>query len=379
MQRAESFALITGSDLENERMQAELLRRWADLLTSYCLNLQPGETVLIAAETVAEPLVTATAQAVIRKGCVPVVRLEIPGLNEYLINHGTEDQILAVPAASFAEAGSIDARIRILAETNLKRTADPKKQALFDKAREPLRRLSSRKKWVLTQYPTSTYAELAGMSLEEYEAFVCSAMFLDQADPVVSWKELGERQSRVINLMKNAKTVKLHAKGTDLTFDVSGRTWINSDGRRNMPSGEIFTGPVETSATGKLSCTQPVLRDGHLLEGISMLFENGKVVEAKAKTGQDYLRAMIAMDDGASFVGELGIGLNEGIDRFSGSILYDEKIGGTAHVALGSSYPETGGTNRSALHWDFIIDMRIGGKIMADDKVVCNNGQWALD
>jgi aminopeptidase len=146
-----------------------------------------------------------------------------------------------------------------------------------------------------------------------------------------------------------------------------------------MPSGEIFTGPVETSATGKLSCTQPVLRDGHLLEGISMVFENGKVVEAKAKTGQDYLRAMIAMDDGASFVGELGIGLNEGIDRFSGSILYDEKIGGTAHVALGSSYPETGGTNRSALHWDFIIDMRIGGKIMADDKVVCNNGQWALD
>lgn len=360
-------------------MQPELLRRWAELLTDYCLAVQPGETVLIASETTAESLVTATAQAIVRRGAVPVVRLEIPGLQEYLIDHGTDDQILAVPAASFAEAGSIDSRIRILAETGLKTVADPKKQALYDKAREPLRRLSARKKWVLTQYPTQTYADLAGMTLDEYEAFVCSAMFLDHADPVAAWKKLGERQSRVIDLMKNASKVRLVAKGTDLSFDVGGRTWINSDGKRNMPSGEIFTGPVETSASGRLTCLQPVLRDGHLLDGITLTFEKGRVAEAKAKTGQDYLRAMIAMDEGASLVGELGIGLNEGIDRFSGSILYDEKIGGTAHVALGSSYPETGGKNRSALHWDFIIDMREGGRIMADDRVVCDNGHWVID
>ena len=359
-------------------MQAELLRRWAELLTDYCLGVQPGETVLIASEIKAEPLVTATAQAVIRKGGVPVVRLEIPGLQEYLINHGSDDQLLSVPAASFAEAGSIDARVRIMAETTVKHVADPKKQALFDKAREPLRRLSSRKKWVLTQYPTSTYAELAGMSPDEYEAFVCSAMFLDHADPVAAWKELGQRQARVIDLIKHATKIRLVANGTDLTFEVGGRKWINSDGKRNMPSGEIFTGPVESSATGRLTCTQPVLRDGQLLEGIVLTFEKGKVVQADATKGQDYLRAMIAMDEGASFVGELGIGLNDGIDRFSGSILYDEKIGGTAHVALGSSYPETGGTNRSALHWDFIIDMRDGGKILADDKTVCQNGKWAL-
>jgi len=359
-------------------MQAELLKRWAELLTDYCLGVQPGETVLIASELQALPLVTTTAQAVIRKGGVPVVRLEIPGLQDYLINHGTDDQLLRVPAASYAEAGSVDARVRIMAETAVKHVVDPRKQALFDKAREPLRLLSSRKKWVLTQYPTNTYAELAGMSLEEYEAFVCSAMFLDHADPVAAWKELGQRQSRVIDLVKNAGKIRLVANGTDLTFNVGGRTWINSDGKRNMPSGEIFTGPVENSASGRLSCTQPVLRDGHLLEGIELAFENGKVVEARATKGQDYLRAMIAMDEGASLVGELGIGLNEGIDRFSGSILYDEKIGGTAHVALGSSYPETGGTNRSALHWDFIIDMRQGGQILADDKPVCNNGQWAF-
>jgi aminopeptidase len=359
-------------------MQAELLRRWAELLTDYCLAVQPGETVLIASELKAEPLVTATAQAVIRRGALPVVRLEIPGLQEYLINHGSDDQLLTVPLSSFSDAGSIDARVRILAETTVKQVANPVKQALFDKAREPLRRLSARKKWVLTQYPTSTYAELAGMSLDEYEAFVCSAMFLDHADPVAAWKELGQRQARVIDLIKNSSRIRLLATGTDLSFEVGGRTWINSDGKRNMPSGEIFTGPVESSANGRLTCTQPVLRDGQLLEGIELAFENGKVVEARATKGQDYLRAMIAMDDGASLVGELGIGLNEGIDRFSGSILYDEKIGGTAHVALGSSYPETGGKNRSALHWDFIIDMRQGGKILADDKAVCDNGQWAF-
>lgn len=357
-------------------MQAELIRRWAELLTDYCLQMQAGETVIISGEMAAESLVTETAKAVIRKGGVPIVRLEIPGLSEYLIEHGTSDQITAVPASSYAEAGSIDSRIRILAETNADRAVDPARQALFDKSREPLRRLMSRKKWVLTQFPTATYARLAGMTLEEYEAFVSSAMFLDQADPVAAWQELGRKQSRIIDLLKNASKIRLVGAGTDLTFNVGGRKWINSDGRRNMPSGEIFTGPIEDSANGKLTCLQPVLRDGRLLEGISLSFENGKVVEATAKSGQEYLQAMIAMDEGASFVGELGIGLNDGIDRFSGSILYDEKIGGTTHVALGSSYPETGGTNRSALHWDFIIDMRSGGSILVDDKPLCQNGIW---
>lgn len=357
-------------------MQSELIRSWSELLIDYCLQMQAGETVLISGESPAEPLIAETARAVIRRGGIPVVRVEIPGLTEFMIENGTHDQITTVPLTAYTDAGSIDSRIRILAETSANRAVDPARQAMFDKSREPLRRLSARKKWVLTQFPTAIYAQLAGMTLEEYEAFVSSAMFLDQADPVAAWKELGRKQSRIINLLKDAKTVRLIAAGTDLTFNVGGRTWINSDGRRNMPSGEVFTGPVEDSASGKLTCTQPVLRDGRLLEEISLTFEKGKVVEATARTGQDYLRAMIAMDDGASLVGELGIGLNDGIDRFSGSILYDEKIGGTAHVALGSSYPETGGKNRSALHWDFIIDMRQGGAILADDKPLCNNGIW---
>jgi aminopeptidase len=360
-------------------MQNELIKRWADLLTDYCLQVQPGETVLITGELPATELVNQTARAVIRRGGLPLVRLEIPGLTEFLIENGSDDQLTTIPVSTYTEAGSIDARVRITAETDQNKPVDPARQTLFNKAREPLRRMTGRKKWVLTQFPTATYARLAGMSLEEYEAFVASAMFLDRDDPSLAWRDLGKKQARVIDLVKNATKIRLVATGTDLTLDVSGRKWINSDGRRNMPSGEIFTGPVETGVNGQLSCVQPVLHDGRLLEGIVLAFENGRVVEARSKTHQDYLRAMLSMDEGASIVGELGIGLNEGIDRFSGSILYDEKIGGTAHVAVGSSYPETGGSNKSALHWDFIIDMRQGGRILVDDKALCNNGQWAID
>ena len=360
-------------------MQAELIKRWADLLTDYCLQVKSGETVLVMGEVAALELVDQTARAVIRRGGLPIVRLDIPGLTEYLVEQGTDEQITTLPVSAFADAGSVDARVRITAETDEDYEIDPARQAMFHKAREPLRRLSARKRWVLTQFPTPTYARLANMTLEEYEAFVSSAMFLDRDDPAAAWRELGLKQSRIIDLVKNAGKIRLVATGTDLTLDVSGRRWINSDGRRNMPSGEIFTGPHETGVTGRLTCTQPVLHDGRWLEGIELIFEKGRVIESRARKNQDYLRAMLAMDEGASIVGELGIGLNEGIDRFSGSILYDEKIGGTAHVAVGSGYPETGGTNKSALHWDFIIDMRQGGRIYVDDKVLCNNGQWAID
>ncbi|MBI1324991.1 aminopeptidase [bacterium] len=360
-------------------MTTETLRKWADLLVDYCVQIKPGETVLIASETTAEPLARLTAEAAIKRGALPIIRLEIPGMTEYLIRHGSLDQIRHVHVSTYADASSADARIRILAESQVKTETDPEKKAIYEKAREPLRHLMAGRRWALTQFPTETYAQLAGMSMQDYESFVTSAMYLDRDDPVAAWQELGRRQAKVIERVKVASKIRLVAEGTDLTLDVTGRTWINSDGRRNMPSGEVFTGPHENSAQGRLHCARPVLRDGVRLEGITLTFEKGKVVEAAATVGQDYLRAMIAMDEGASFVGELGLGLNDGIDRFSGSILFDEKIGGTAHVALGSSYPETGGTNRSALHWDFIIDLRDGGKILADDSVVCENGLWRID
>jgi aminopeptidase len=182
----------------------------------------------------------------------------------------------------------------------------------------------------------------------------------------------------LVEFMSGVKSLRIEADGTDLALSVAGRTWINSDGRRNMPSGEVFTGPIEDSANGRVRCGFPVCREGRELKGIALEFEGGRVVEAKAEQGEEYLRSMLDLDAGARRLGELGLGLNSGINRFTGSILYDEKIGGTVHLALGQSYPETGGVNASALHWDLIVDTRVGGRITADGQVVMEDGIWRV-
>jgi aminopeptidase len=278
------------------------------------------------------------------------------------------------------EAEAADARIRICAESDTRAMAriDPARQAAVDRARDPIRRAAGRKRWVLTQYPTGAYALDAGMSLSEYESYVASAMFLDRSQPVAAWQALGRRQQGLVEFMSRVKTIRIEADGTDLTLSVAGRIWINSDGRRNMPSGEIFSGPIEESAQGRLRCTFPVCRGGRELSGIELRFEDGQVVEARAEEGEAYLRSMLELDPGAGRLGEIGLGLNPGINRFTGSILFDEKIGGTVHVALGRSYPETGGVNESALHWDLIIDTRKGGRITADGNVVMEDGRWQV-
>ena len=357
-----------------------LIARWATLLVDYCLRVEPGETVLIAAELDARPLVEACYREVVRRGAHPIVRVELPGLAEFFVEHAGEGQLAFLSPISIREAEVVDARIRISAESDTRsmRGVDPNRQAIVDRARAPLRELSSKKRWVLTQYPTSAYAVDAGMTMADYEAYVASAMFLDVDDPVAAWQGLGRRQAGLVEFMSGVSEVRIEAEGTDLTLSVAGRTWINSDGRRNMPSGEIFTGPVEPSARGKLRCSFPVCRGGRELVGIALEFDQGRVVSARADEGEEYLLSMLDLDPGARFLGELGLGLNLGIDRFTGSILYDEKIGGTVHLALGNSYPETGGINKSALHWDLIVDLRRGGRVTADGRMVMEDGRWLV-
>ncbi len=361
-------------------MTDELIARWADLLTGYCLRVVPGETIVIGSEFEARPLVEACYRAVVLRGGHPLVRLELPGLSEFFLRHATDAQLAHVPPATLSEAEAVDGRIRISAESDTRsmREVEPARQAALDKSRDPVRRIASRKRWVLTQYPTAAYAADAKMSLPDYEAFVASAMFLDRPDPGAAWQELGKRQAGLVSFMSGVKTVRIEAGGTDITLSVAERTWINSDGRRNMPSGEIFTGPIEGSPSGRLRCGFPVCRGGRELVGIELEFEGGRVVSARAEEGEEYLRSMLDLDAGARRLGELGIGLNYGIDRFTGSILYDEKIGGTVHLALGQSYPETGGVNASALHWDLIVDTRSDGRITADGQVVMENGRWLV-
>jgi aminopeptidase len=361
-------------------LQDGVVERWGELLVDYCLGVQRDETIVLASEVLARPLVEACFKAIVLRGALPLVRLEIPGLHEFFLEHASESQLATVPPVSLFEAETAGARIRISAESDTRSMSqvDPRRQAIWERARDPIRQASRKARWVLTQYPTAAYAALAGMSLPEYEEFVTRAMFLDRAEPRAAWQELGSRQSALVEFMAGVRKIQIEAEETDLTLSVAGRTWINSDGRRNMPSGEIFTGPIENSATGRLRCGFPVCRDGRELVAITLEFQDGNVVAASALEGEDYLRAMLELDPGARRIGELGLGLNSGIDRFTGSILYDEKIGGTAHVALGQSYPETGGLNNSALHWDLIVDTRTQGRIRADGRLVMENGQWLV-
>jgi aminopeptidase len=219
-------------------------------------------------------------------------------------------------------------------------------------------------------WPTSALAQQAGMSDDDYAGFVTRALFLDRPDPVAAWRQLSERQQRLVDGLARAREVRIEAPETDLRLRVDERTWINSDGRRNMPSGEVFTGPLERSANGTILFTVPSSPRGVEVSDVQLTFVDGEVVAARAGRGGKYLQAALATDSGARFLGELGIGTNTGIDRATGSILFDEKIAGTVHLALGRSYPETGGTNRSALHWDLICDLGADGRLIVDGETL---------
>jgi aminopeptidase len=214
------------------------------------------------------------------------------------------------------------------------------------------------------------------MELEQFAAFVRSATFLDRPDPPAAWGELGAFQAELIDRLEGVRELRIEAEGTDLKLSVKGRSWVNSDGRRNMPSGEIFSGPVETSAEGRIRFTIPSAPAGVEVDGVELVFANGLVVEARAERGDEYLQQALSTDEGARRLGEVGIGTNFGITRPVGSILFDEKIGGTVHLALGRSYPETGGRNESALHWDLICDLREGGRLTADGAPLLVDGQF---
>jgi len=212
------------------------------------------------------------------------------------------------------------------------------------------------------------------MGTEAFAAFVRRATFLDRDDPVAAWGELRDLQARLIERLARASELRIEAEGTDLRLRVEGRTWVNSDGRRNMPSGEVFTGPLEDSAEGRVRFTVPSSPRGVEVAGIELEFREGLVVDARAERGHDYLLATLDTDPGARRLGEIGIGTNDGIDRPVGAILFDEKMGGTVHLAVGRSYPETGGTNESAVHWDMICDLRGGGRLSADGEAIQEDG-----
>ena len=355
----------------------------ADLLTDYCLQVREGESVMVNASTEALPLAREVHNAVLRRGAWPVMRLSYPGQLEDFYANARDAQIDGVAEAARREIEVVDAWLRIGAESNTRGLSevDPALQARQGKAASAVTRVRMTKKWCGTLYPTAAYAQDAGMSTRDFEDFVWQAMYLDEPDPVAAWHAVHERQAALVERLSRAREVRLEAAGTDLTLRVDGRTWQNSSGRRNMPSGEVFTGPLEDSANGRVRFTIPSRVNGREVAGVEVEFRDGRAVHATAERGEEYLLRQLDTDAGARLIGELGIGTNEKIQRSTGIILFDEKIGGTVHLALGFSYPETGGLNTSALHWDMILDMRPaagGGRIVLDGEVFAEDGRFLI-
>lgn len=354
-----------------------LHERYAALLTEYCVGAQPGERVMLDIATGALPMARALTRAVLERGAEPHLRLTYPEQLKDFLELAPDSLLSAAPLVELEAMRRMDAYIRVGASANSFTLGEELLPRLAQYARRMSQVTEERltKRWVGSLYPTAAAAQEAGMSSDDYERFVYNSMFLLDADPAAKWRELGARQQSLTERLDRAQRVRIEGPGTELNLSVAGRRWENSDGKRNMPSGEVFTGPVESSAEGVITFEIPSRVDGGVVEGATLTFEGGRVVRATARRGQEILDAKLATDEGARYLGELGVGTNPHITRPTFSTLYDEKILGTVHLALGRSYPATGGVNESAIHWDLICDLREAGRVVVDGEVLLEGGR----
>jgi aminopeptidase len=352
---------------------------FARLLCGYCLDVQPGQQVTVRSTTLAAPLLLAVQRELLAAEAWPLLHVELPGQAESWWEAARDVHLDGVAPATLAEAQGTDASLRIQAPHNTRALAgvDPSRTARAARAAAELREAVLARRWCTTLWPTPALAQQAGMGDRAFAGVVARALFLDRPDPVAAWRELHDTQERLIERLAPARELRIEADGTDLRLQVGGRTWVNSDGKRNMPSGEVFTGPLETSAEGRIRYTIPSSPAGVEVAGIELEFRGGEVVGARAERGDAVLQSALETDPGARRLGEIGIGTNFGIDRPIGNILFDEKLGGTVHLAIGRSYPETGGVNESAVHWDMICDLRRSGRLTADGEPILVDGRFS--
>jgi aminopeptidase len=365
-------------------MSSNRLERLADVLVGYCTRVRTGDLVCVDTGPAAAPLVEAVWRRVLEAGGHPHLRLDVDGAPDLLLREGTHEQLNWVSPVRRAEVERADVRIAIYADVNTRANGgvDPERQARFERSHDPIRRIhlarvgSGDLRGVVTLYPTQAAAQDADMSLPEYEDFVFRAGLLDHDDPRGEWEALGRAYGRLAGRLGQSAELRIVGDGTDLTLGVEGRTWVPSDGRENFPDGEVFTGPIETSVDGTISFTYPSSYAGRRISGVQLEFRGGEVVRSDAVEGETFLREMLALDEGARRAGEFAFGLNEAVTEFTGHTLFDEKIGGTVHLALGASYPETGGQVQSALHWDLVCDLRKGSEVYADGELVYRDGRF---
>ena len=341
---------------------------------------------MIYGHMVAEPLVSEVLRSVLEAGGNPQIIMSSDDIAEYSLRYASDEQLKWISPVTrlIYEESDVWIALRGFDNTRHLTGIDPMKQQLSSQARQELMEIYFKRsaegnlRWTLTQFPCSAYAQDADMSLSDYEDFVYSATFCDNDDPIAEWQRIHDEQQKVVDWLNERKQVTVKSPNADLTLSIEGRTFINSDGSHNMPSGEVFTGPVEDSANGWVEFTYPAIEKGKEVDGIRLEFKDGKVVKASAKKNEEFLLAMLDSDDGSRYLGEFAIGTNYGIQKFTKSILYDEKIGGSFHLAVGAGYPETGSVNKSAIHWDMICDIREDSEIRVDGDLLYKDGEFQI-
>jgi len=361
------------------------IEKLASILVDHSTRIQPGDRVAIEATTAAAPLVSALYARILERGGQPHLLLDLPEQDEIFFEHANDQQLEFIPTFRKLAYDQFESRIRIGSLTNTRSlsSVDPAKQKKRQAALSPILEAQFRRgaeksfKWVTTLYPTEGYAMEAEMSLRSFEDFVFQACHTQEADPVAYWKSTEEKQRKMVEKLAGHNQVVVRGPNVDLSLSIQGRKFNNSCGIHNMPDGEIFTGPVEDSVNGWVRFTYPAITSGVMVEGVELTFSDGKVARATASKNQAFLLEMIGSDAGSCYVGEFAIGTNYDIDRFSHNILFDEKLGGTFHMALGAGYPETGSKNKSIIHWDMICGLE-DSEILVDGEVVYRDKKFLV-
>jgi aminopeptidase len=358
----------------------------AQILVRYSTKVGEGETCVIEGSSAAEPLIAAVYEEVLAAGGNPIVAMAFEGQPSAYYRLASDAQLEWVSPLSEWAAEEADCRIAIGAETNTRQLSGvaPERQTRRQAAtRELMRRTMERSaegshRWVYTIFPTNAYASDAEMSLEEFEDFYFQACLADDEDPLTAWERQSEECKRLAGWIEGREEVRIKAPGTDLRLGIAGRTFIPCYGEHNMPDGEFFTAPIEDSVEGEVTFHLPAMISGREVTGARLRFEAGRVVDAGAERGEDFLIKLLDTDEGSRRLGEMGIGTNYGIDRGTRDVLLDEKIGGTVHLAVGASYPESGGSNESAVHTDLVCDLRRGGRLTADGETLQEDGRFVV-
>jgi aminopeptidase len=358
----------------------------AQVLTGYSLDLRPGQQFWLRTSPLAQELNLAVYTEAVRAGAYVWVQQSIPGAEEAFYKYAPDALLDFIAPIRKLIVESFDASLLILAEENTKSLSgvDPQRIAQAHRASAALsktlmqRAAEGNHRWCLTVYPTPAMAQDANMSLADYTEFVYNAGMLNADDPVAYWKNEGGRQERLAAWLKGHNEISLKGTDVDINLAITDRIFETSDGRYNFPDGEIFTSPLEDSANGSIRFKYPGVYAGQEVEDIQLWFEDGRVVKEQAGKNQELLTTLLNMDPGARVLGECGIGTNYGITRFTKNMLFDEKMGGTIHFAVGQGFPECGGKNESGLHWDMLCDMS-ESEIKVDGELFYKDGQFVVD